>query len=84
MADLRLLDPGFPPAGEDAWRALVARTLGDKPFESLAKATVEGLPIAPLYAACEHPARFPPRPFAAAAEVARPSSFLPPYPTKNC
>jgi methylmalonyl-CoA mutase len=63
MADFRLLDPGFPPAGEDAWRALVAKTLGDKPFESLAKATVEGLPIAPLYAAADHPAHFAPRPF---------------------
>ena len=63
MADLDVLDPGFPPAGEDAWRALVAKTLGDKPFESLNKATVEGLPIAPLYAAAERPAAFPPRPF---------------------
>ncbi|WP_293904568.1 methylmalonyl-CoA mutase family protein [Phenylobacterium sp.] len=63
MADARLLDPGFPPAGEDAWRALVAKTLGDKPFESLARATVEGLAIAPLYAAADHPATFPPRPF---------------------
>jgi methylmalonyl-CoA mutase len=65
MADTRLLDPGFPPAGEDAWRALVAKTLGDKPFESLEKATVEGLPIAPLYAASEAPQAFPPRPFSA-------------------
>src|SRR5689334_22074458 len=63
MADLDVLDPGFPPAGEDAWRALVAKTLGDKPFESLTKATVEGLPIAPLYAAADKPAVFPPRPF---------------------
>lgn len=63
MADTRLLDPGIPPAGEDAWRALVAKTLGDKPFESLTKATVEGLPIAPLYAASEAPAAFPARPF---------------------
>ncbi|MBI1200786.1 MAG: methylmalonyl-CoA mutase [Phenylobacterium sp.] len=63
MADARLLDPGFPPAGEDAWRDLVARTLGDKPFESLTKATAEGLPIAPLYAGADAPAAFPPRPF---------------------
>lgn len=63
MADARLLDPGFPPAGEDAWRALVAKTLGDKPFESLTKSTAEGLPIAPLYAGAEQPAAFPPRPF---------------------
>jgi methylmalonyl-CoA mutase len=63
MADLAVLDPGFPPAGEDAWRALVAKTLGDKPFESLARATVEGLPIAPLYAPSGQPAAFLPRPF---------------------
>lgn len=62
MADNALLDPGFPPAGEEAWRALVAKTLGDKPFESLLKSTVEGLPIAPLYAAAETPAAFAPRP----------------------
>ncbi|MBX3484927.1 methylmalonyl-CoA mutase family protein [Phenylobacterium sp.] len=63
MADASVLDPGFPPAGEDAWRALVAKTLGDKPFESLNKATVEGLPIAPLYAASTAEASFPARPF---------------------
>jgi len=63
MADTSVLDPGIPPAGEGAWRALVAKTLGDKPFESLTKSTVEGLAIAPLYAASEAPARFPPRPF---------------------
>ncbi|MFN3584302.1 methylmalonyl-CoA mutase family protein [Phenylobacterium sp.] len=63
MPDTRLLDPGFTPAGEDAWRALVAKTLGDKPFESLQKATAEGLPIQPLYAQAERPAAFPPRPF---------------------
>lgn len=63
MADIARLDPGITPAGEDAWRALVAKTLGDKPFESLAKSTVEGLPIAPLYAAADVGAAFPPRPF---------------------
>lgn len=63
MADAALLDPGTPPAGEDAWRALVAKTLGDKPFESLSKSTVEGLPIAPLYAAADRLAAFPARPF---------------------
>ena len=63
MADTHPLDPGFPPASEDAWRALVAKTLGDKPFESLAKATVEGLPIAPLYAASDRGPIFPSRPF---------------------
>ena len=65
MADTSLLDPGFPPAGEDAWRALVAKTLGDKPFESLQKATVEGLPIAPLYAGSNAAPAFPVRPFSA-------------------
>jgi len=63
MADTSVLDPGIPPAGEDAWRALVAKTLGDKPFESLTKSTVEGLQIAPLYAASEKAAPFPTRPF---------------------
>jgi len=63
MADIARLDPGITPAGEDAWRALVAKTLGDKPFESLTKSTVEGLPIAPLYAQSEAPAAFPTRPF---------------------
>ncbi|WP_337187091.1 methylmalonyl-CoA mutase family protein [Phenylobacterium sp.] len=63
MADLARLDSGITPAGEDAWRALVAKTLGDKPFESLNKATVEGLPIAPLYAAAPTPAAFPVRPY---------------------
>ena len=63
MSDFARLDPGFPPAGEDAWRALVAKTLGDKPFESLTQVTAEGLPIAPLYGAAAHLAPFPPRPF---------------------
>lgn len=63
MVDTRLLDPGITPAGEDAWRALVAKTLGDKPFESLTKSTVEGLPISPLYPAADRPVAFPTRPF---------------------
>lgn len=63
MADATLLDPGITPAGEEAWRALVAKTLGDKPFESLTKSTVEGLEIQPLYAASNTPAAFPTRPF---------------------
>jgi methylmalonyl-CoA mutase len=63
MADIARLDPGITPAGEDAWRVLVAKTLGDKPFESLTKSTVEGLPIAPLYASSDRPAAFPARPF---------------------
>ncbi len=63
MADPHLLDPGFSPVGEDAWRALVAKTLGDKPFDSLTKATVEGLPIAPLYAAADRAPAIATRPF---------------------
>jgi methylmalonyl-CoA mutase len=63
MADLARLDPGVTPAGEDAWRALVAKTLGDKPFESLNRSTAEGLPIAPLYAAAKEPRAFPTRPY---------------------
>jgi len=46
----------FPPATEADWRRLVDKTLGDAPYESLTKATVEGLPIAPLYAQAERPA----------------------------
>jgi methylmalonyl-CoA mutase len=63
MVDATLLDPGFPRADEDAWRALVAKTLGDKPYASLQRQTAEGLPIEPLYAQAEQPAAFPPRPF---------------------
>ena len=49
----------FAPATEADWRALVAKTLGEAPFESLEKATVEGLPIAPLYAQAAAPAITP-------------------------
>jgi methylmalonyl-CoA mutase len=62
MADDVLTSP-FPPATEAAWRALVAKTLGDKPFESLEKTTAEGLTIEPLYAHAEAAAAFPTRPF---------------------
>ncbi len=52
MSDASLLAPklvgDFAPATEADWRALVAKTLGETPFDSLQKATVEGLPIAPL------------------------------------
>ena len=65
MVDAHLLDPGFPRADEDAWRALVAKTLGDKPYTSLQRQTAEGLPIEPLYAQAPKPAPFPPRPFSA-------------------
>lgn len=66
MVQTRLFNPDAPPAGEDAWRALVAKTLGDKPFDSLLSATAEGLSIAPLYAASIAPATFAARPFDAA------------------
>jgi methylmalonyl-CoA mutase len=62
MADTLSLAADFPPAAEPQWRALVDKTLGDKPFEDLTKTTVEGLPIAPLYGAAERslaPARAP-------------------------
>jgi methylmalonyl-CoA mutase len=65
MADASVLAHDFPPATPDAWRALVAKTLGEAPFASLEKATAEGLRIAPLYAPGELPGSrpFPPRPF---------------------
>jgi methylmalonyl-CoA mutase len=56
MADDLRLTADFPPATEADWRALVDKTLGDKPFESLEKTTAEGLAIAPLYAAADRPA----------------------------
>ena len=52
----------FPRAGEAEWRALVAKTLGERSFETLQSRTVEGLLVQPLYAAAE-PAKFPCRPF---------------------
>jgi methylmalonyl-CoA mutase len=52
----------FPTATEDAWRALVAKTLGEASFETLRKTTVEGLPIEPLYPSVEA-AAFPTRPY---------------------
>ena len=45
----------FQPATEADWRALVDKTLGEAPFSSLEKVTVEGLPIAPLYAPAPKP-----------------------------
>jgi methylmalonyl-CoA mutase len=49
MADVSRLTAEFSPATAEAWRALVAKTLGEKPFSSLERTTAEGLPIAPLY-----------------------------------
>jgi methylmalonyl-CoA mutase len=49
MVDPSVLAADFPPATEEAWRALVAKTLGDKPFEALSKTSTDGLRIEPLY-----------------------------------
>jgi methylmalonyl-CoA mutase len=54
--DVTTLAHDFPPAAEADWRALVDKTLGEAPFASLEKTTVEGLPIAPLYAQAPAPA----------------------------
>ena len=59
MSDASHLAADFAPATEADWRALVAKTLGEAPFESLEKATVEGLPIEPLYAQAAQPAITP-------------------------
>ena len=63
MAEAPALTADFTPATEADWRALVDKTLGEAPFSSLEKATVEGLPIAPLYApaaTAQAPARLVP------------------------
>ncbi|MBS0363741.1 MAG: methylmalonyl-CoA mutase [Proteobacteria bacterium] len=60
MADAPALTADFAAATEAQWRALVDKTLGETPFESLTGATAEGLAIAPLYAqapAAQAPAR---------------------------
>ena len=56
MAEASSLAAAFPAASAADWRALVAKTLGEKPFESLTGKTVDGLPIAPLYTADGTPA----------------------------
>jgi len=68
MADPSRLTADFAPATPEAWRALVTKTLGEKPFATLEKTTVEGTPIAPLYAPGELPGaqHFAARPFDAA------------------
>ena len=65
MADVKSLSADFAPATAEAWRTLVVKTLGDKPFSVLEKTTVEGLPIAPLYPPGDLPGEqaFPTRPF---------------------
>jgi methylmalonyl-CoA mutase len=55
MADAPALTADFPAATEAQWRALVDKTLGEAPFESLTKTTAEGLAIAPLYAQAPNP-----------------------------
>ena len=81
MADApALADPptgDFKPATEADWRALVDKTLGEAPFSSLEKLTVEGLAIEPLYAqapASAAPAR------AGAADRAWEVATLPAHP----
>lgn len=59
MAETSSLAAAFPAASAADWRALVAKTLGDKPFDSLTGATVDGVPIAPLYTADDAPAAPP-------------------------
>jgi methylmalonyl-CoA mutase len=49
MADTLAPSPDFQASTEEDWRALVAKTLKDQPFDSLRKTTAEGLPIEPLY-----------------------------------
>ncbi len=59
MVDTAALAPklsgDFSAVTETEWRALVGKTLGDAPFSSLEKTTVEGLAIAPLYRAAPAP-----------------------------
>lgn len=62
MVDLSTLSADFPAASESDWRALVAKTLKDAPFDSLTRTTAEGLPIRPLYESAAAPAAFPLRP----------------------
>ena len=65
MDDISSLAAAFPPTSAADWRALVVKTLGDTPFESLTRTTADGLVIAPLYTADDTPApaTFAPRPF---------------------
>ena len=63
MPDDAQMTADFPPATEADWRTLVDKTLGETPFDTLSKSTVEGLRIAPLYDQAESraaPARRPP------------------------
>lgn len=51
MTEVVPLAAGFAPASEEAWGALVRKTLKDRPQETLNGTTVEGLAIRPLYPA---------------------------------
>lgn len=51
-----MIDTKFPISDIETWRALAAKTLRDRPFESLESRTLEGLPIAPLYKAAANAA----------------------------
>ena len=62
MTDASTLAASFPAATADDWRGPVEKTLKGEPLESLNKATLEGLPIAPLYPQADSPAAFPTRP----------------------
>ncbi|HEX5379760.1 MAG TPA: methylmalonyl-CoA mutase family protein [Phenylobacterium sp.] len=64
MTDPTTLAAGFPAATAADWRGLVEKTLKGESLESLNRTTLEGLPIAPLYAGDEAPAAvFTPRPY---------------------
>lgn len=59
MTDIAASLSAFPAVTADDWRALVAKTLKDAPFESLRRKTVEGLDVEPLYEPAHSPAAFP-------------------------
>jgi methylmalonyl-CoA mutase len=79
MADAISLAADFSPATEAEWRTLVDKTLGEAPFESLRKATAEGLAIQPLYGQAPQPAAAaraidPERPWEIATLTAHPDA----------
>jgi len=49
MTDATVSSAEFSPSSPEAWRALVIKTLGGAPFESLRQTTSEGLFVEPLY-----------------------------------
>jgi len=56
MANHHTFTADFSPADEQSWRALVAKTLREAPFDSLKSVTPEGLVVEPLYDAPAAPA----------------------------